>query len=64
MTPLNLATRNDRGTALLLLHGYPLDNRLWDPVLWRLPSSLRVLLPDLPGMGKSSLGPEVRPIDA
>ena len=63
MAPLNLVTRNDRGVALLLIHGFPLDNRLWDPVLWRLPSNLRVLLPDLPGMGKSPLPPEVRTID-
>ena len=63
MAPLNLATRNDRGPALLLIHGFPLDNRLWDAVVARLPSSLHILLPDLPGMGKSPLSPEIRTID-
>ncbi len=63
MPRLNLATRNDRGPALLLIHGFPLDNRLWDAVVSRLPPTLRILLPDLPGMGKSPLSPEIRTID-
>src|SRR5476651_1683209 len=63
MVPLNLATRNGPGPALLLIHGFPLDNRLWDAVVARLPSSLHIFLPDLPGMGKSPLSPEIQTID-
>lgn len=63
MAPLNLTTRDGPGPALLLIHGFPLDHRLWEPVLSKLPSTLHVLLPDLPGMGRSPIPPEVRSID-
>jgi len=63
MARLNLETRNDPGPALLLLHGFPLDNRIWEPVVSALPSGVQILLPDLPGMGKSPLPPEIRTID-
>jgi 3-oxoadipate enol-lactonase len=51
----------DRGrahrTALLLVHGFPLDGRLWDAQVAGLSSLARVIAPDLRGCGKS----EVRP---
>src|SRR5687767_14461806 len=39
-------------TPLVLLHGYPFDHRLWEPVLSRLPKDLPVVAPDLPGFGR------------
>ncbi len=60
---LSLSTRNDRGPALLLVHGFPLDRRIWDAVVSRLPAATRIFLPDLPGMGESPADPEVRTID-
>lgn len=41
--------------TLLLVHGFPLDRRIWTPVIERLPSTLRVVDPDLPGCGKEPL---------
>jgi pimeloyl-ACP methyl ester carboxylesterase len=58
-----MTTRDGSGPALLLVHGFPLDHRLWDSVVAKLPATMRVYLPDLPGMGKSPLPPEVRTID-
>jgi len=60
---LKLTTRNDGGPALLLVHGFPLDRRLWDAVVSKLPSTMKIFLPDLPGMGESPLDPKVRTID-
>src|SRR2546427_7921628 len=46
----------DRGTgpAILLIHGFPLDRRIWEAQIERLAASrCRVVAPDLPGFGKS-----------
>lgn len=45
------------GTALLLIHGFPLDHRLWRAQLRGLAAELRVLAPDLRGHGQSELTP-------
>ncbi|KAA0092649.1 alpha/beta fold hydrolase [Mycolicibacterium sp. P1-18] len=37
--------------TLVLLHGVGLDHHMWEPVVERLPDTLRVLAPDLPGHG-------------
>lgn len=42
-------------TALLLIHGFPLDHRLWDAQLRGLSTEARVIAPDLRGHGKSGL---------
>jgi pimeloyl-ACP methyl ester carboxylesterase len=42
------------GTALVLVHGSPGEGRAWARVLKHLPSTLRVLTPDLPGYGGST----------
>jgi 3-oxoadipate enol-lactonase len=51
----------DRGrahrTALLLVHGFPLDSRLWDAQVAGLSSQVRVIAPDLRGWGKSAVPP-------
>lgn len=41
--------------VLVLLHGFPLDHRMWDEVAQALPDDLTVLAPDLPGLGRSGL---------
>lgn len=54
MTPTPLAFEDEgSGTALLLIHGFPHDRRLWIPQLSALSSSMRVIVPDLRGFGVS-----------
>jgi len=49
-------THDDLGTgpALVLLHAYPLDGRLWDDQRHVLSRVARVLIPDLRGFGRSA----------
>ncbi|HEX4793115.1 MAG TPA: alpha/beta hydrolase [Humisphaera sp.] len=42
------------GAALVLLHGFPLDSRMWEGQLAELSSRFRVIAPNLRGFGKSS----------
>ncbi|QTE28735.1 alpha/beta fold hydrolase [Pengzhenrongella sicca] len=44
---------------LALLHGFPLDHRMWDDVAALLPGDRTVLAPDLPGLGDSPSGDDV-----
>lgn len=41
------------GPELLLLHGYTLSGKLWDPFVEKLSQTFTVIIPDLPGHGKS-----------
>lgn len=41
------------GPAVLLLHGFPLNGRMWTPVVEALSDQYRVIIPDLRGMGES-----------
>jgi len=41
------------GRAVVFLHGYPLDSRIWDQQVKGLSAVARVIAPDLPGFGKS-----------
>lgn len=43
------------GPAVILLHGFPFDGRLWMPFASSLSSHLRLIIPDLPGFGRSEL---------
>src|SRR5439155_24475617 len=45
----------DRGSgqAILLLHAFPLNGRMWEPQLDVLAARARLLAPDLPGFGLS-----------
>jgi 3-oxoadipate enol-lactonase len=49
---------HDRGqrhsTALLLIHGFPLDHRMWASQLVGLSAEVRVIAPDLRGFGRSA----------
>jgi pimeloyl-ACP methyl ester carboxylesterase len=42
------------GVPLVLLHGYPLDNRVWQYQCRELQNICRVIAPDLPGFGRST----------
>ncbi len=50
----------DRGTGqpVVLLHGYPLDHRMWGPQIEALSKTCRVIAPDLRGFGQSTQAPE------
>jgi pimeloyl-ACP methyl ester carboxylesterase len=42
------------GVPLVLLHGFPLDRRLFAPQLAAPPPGVRLIVPDLPGFGRSA----------
>ncbi|MDP2995071.1 MAG: alpha/beta hydrolase [Anaerolineales bacterium] len=46
--------RRGRGTPLVLIHGYPLDHTIWNPVVPLLEADFDLILPDLRGFGQSS----------
>ena len=48
-------TVGGRGPAIVLLHGYAEDSRMWKPLATRLASQFTILAPDLPGIGNSSI---------
>jgi pimeloyl-ACP methyl ester carboxylesterase len=48
--------RSGAGTPLVLLHGFPVDSRMWDDVVAFLPDDRAVLAVDLPGFGSSPPG--------
>jgi 3-oxoadipate enol-lactonase len=43
------------GTPLILLHGYPLDHSIWEPLVPLLKDDFDIIMPDLRGFGESSL---------
>ena len=45
--------RKGRGTPFVLLHGYPLDHVIWEPVVPLLEDRADLILPDLRGFGGS-----------
>jgi len=48
-------SRQTKGPGLLLIHGFPLDHRIWTDVISRLPATIDLFAPDLPGCGGSGL---------
>ncbi len=42
------------GTPLVLIHGFPENGDLWQPVIPALSEQFRLIIPDLPGAGQSS----------
>ncbi len=46
-------TERGRGLPVALVHGFPLDNRIWEGQVAGLSDKYRVIAPDLPGFGKS-----------
>ncbi|MCV2394071.1 alpha/beta hydrolase [Actinotalea sp. M2MS4P-6] len=60
MLALHTLRRGGSGTPpLVLLHGFPLDHRMWLDVLDLLTGDPTVLAPDLPGFGVSPIGEDV-----
>jgi 3-oxoadipate enol-lactonase len=53
----------DHETVLLLIHGFPLDSRLWDAQVAGLASRVRVIAPDLRGSGRSDVPPGPYSVD-
>ena len=51
-------TERGRGLPLVLIHGFPLDNRIWESQVAALSDKYRVIAPDLPGFGKSQPPPK------
>jgi len=49
------ATIGGHGPAVVLLHGYAEDSRMWKPLAVSLSSRFTVIAPDLPGIGNSSI---------
>jgi 3-oxoadipate enol-lactonase len=45
--------RRGYGNPLILLHGYPLDHRIWDPIIPLLENDFELIIPDLRGFGES-----------
>ncbi len=48
-------TTGGHGTPLILLHGYAETSRMWTPILPVLGEKFTVIVPDLPGIGESSI---------
>jgi 3-oxoadipate enol-lactonase len=47
--------RHGRGMPMVLLHGYPLDHSIWEPVVPLLENDFDLILPDLRGFGGSDV---------
>jgi pimeloyl-ACP methyl ester carboxylesterase len=50
------------GKPLVLVHAFPLDGRMWEATAKALDGRCRVIVPDMPGFGESSLGRRDRSI--
>ncbi|AEG44971.1 alpha/beta fold hydrolase [Isoptericola variabilis] len=50
------ALRDGAGVPLVLLHGFPLDHRMWVATAQALPEGIRTIGVDLPGQGHSDVG--------
>lgn len=46
-------TRTGKGVPMVLLHGYPLDHSIWEPLIPVLENGFDLILPDLRGFGES-----------
>jgi 3-oxoadipate enol-lactonase len=54
LEPVNLYYEEiGQGVPLVLIHGFPMDHSIWQPVLPKLSKCAHVILPDLRGFGKS-----------
>src|SRR6478752_3018984 len=42
------------GTAVMLVHGFTEDRRIWDPLLHGIENKYQWIIPDLPGSGDSA----------
>ena len=49
--------RSGAGKALVLVHGFPLNHSIWEPVVPLLQLKADVIVPDLRGFGESAVSP-------
>lgn len=56
--------RCGQGAPLVLVHGFPLDGAMWQPLVDLLSGHFDLIMPDLPGFGGSSLLPGVASMDS
>lgn len=47
--------KKGEGNCLVLLHGFPMDSRVWKDFTEQLSNDFCVIAPDLPGLGKSDM---------
>jgi pimeloyl-ACP methyl ester carboxylesterase len=47
--------RRGKGRPLVLIHGYPLDHTIWEPIVPLLENDFDLILPDLRGFGESDV---------
>ena len=47
--------KKGEGNCLVLLHGFPMDSRVWTDFIDKLSASFCLIAPDLPGLGKSEM---------
>ena len=52
-----------KGEAVLLIHGFPLDRRIWEAQIGTLTERFRVVAPDLRGHGRSKAPPGACTLD-
>ena len=57
------ASDTGSGSAIVLLHAFPLDGRMWDEQRAALSRHARVIIPDLRGFGRSARGLDVPSLD-
>lgn len=50
-------TATGEGRALILVHAFPMDGRMWQETAAGLSGKCRVIVPDMRGFGASDLGP-------
>ena len=50
-------SESGEGPAIVLLHAFPLNGRMWEPQIEFLQGNHRVVTPDYPGFGRSSRAP-------
>lgn len=51
---IHYTERGQGEKCVVLIHGFPLDSRMWDRVLREPPAGVRVITPDLPAFGQST----------
>jgi pimeloyl-ACP methyl ester carboxylesterase len=53
MPPINFTERGTGDQVVVLIHGFPFNQKIWDDFAERLSVDFKVLTPDLPGFGES-----------
>ncbi len=49
--------RGGKGKTMVLIHGFPLDHTIWEPIVPLLETKADVIMPDLRGFGESAVPP-------